>query len=442
MSPNHKFIAIFLLLCFLLFVTVFRDQTEYSTSLENIADHRFRDHTMTTGLSYSELNEKFSVKNTVDTITVTPSEATYRNMVLHYEASNHVSRSLSDVIPKFYPIEKVKPRRTGDDVITSIENSQNSIGIVSDETYHQYIQPYRNAKTTNELPPIRHILTVAVEMPTLLLSPKFRIPGLETSAYQQVASKMYPTYTPDWYDLQFPDRPFRIGTTAPTSASYRVLQKIIDSLINYTPSPNQRSMKQKPRIELVEFSEDSIDKAFKENRIDAYFILCAHPNTIVYTLARDKSYQLMGLRGIDPVKYKIVFPRSNEVILNTVAYPDYRNTTLRSMEHPIHVVAHSSLTVDVIYTFIQSIFENFLRIKTGIGITNAVELFEFRTQMTDFSPAYLYPRYSEFALHNGVDKYFRDIGVITTNSAPECGYQVGISDCKKEPYFNPYRIIR
>jgi hypothetical protein len=91
---------------------------------------------------------------------------------------------------------------------------------------------------------------------------------------------------------------------------------------------------------------------------------------------------------------------------------------------------------------LQSIFENFLRIKTGIGITNAVELFEFRTQMTDFSPAYLYPRYSEFALHNGVDKYFRDIGVITTNSAPECGYQVGISDCKKEPYFNPYRIIR
>jgi TRAP-type uncharacterized transport system substrate-binding protein len=397
---------------------------------------------MTSGLSYSELNEPFSVKNTVDTITVTPSEATYRNMNIYYEASNQVSRSLCDVIPQFYPIEKVKPFKTGDDVITSIEDSPSSIGIISDETYHQYILPFRNAKTTDELPSIRHILTVALEMPTLLLSPKFRIPGLETSAYQQVASKMYPTYTPDWYDLQFPDRPFRIGTTAPTSSSYRVLQKIIDSLINYTASSTQRSMKQKPSIVFIEFSEDSIDKAFQDNRIDAYFALCAHPNTVVYTLVRDKSYQLMGLRGIDPTKYKTIFPRTTEVILNTVAYPDYRNITLRSMEHPIHIVANKTLTTNVINTFIQSIFENFLRIKTGTGITNAVELFQFRTQMSDFSPAYLYPRYSEFALHSGVDKYFRSIGVITTNPAPECGYQVGISDCKKEPYFNPYRIIR
>lgn len=437
MMIDKPIAIVFLLVCIIVFYIAYREPSSYSTTLSKLADDRLRDTTMSSGLSIPELHEGFK-----GAVTVTPSEAIYRKMTLYYESPSHVSRSLSSVIPEFYPIDKATPLKTGADIITSIENNPNSIAILSDESYHNYALPFRNPKTPDEQSPIRQILTLGVETPTLLLPPTFRIPGI---AFQQVASKMYPTYTPDWYDLQLPDspeRPFRIGTTSPTSSSHRVLQKILDNLINYTANPKRRSMRVKPTIVAVDFTQDAIEKAFQDNRIDAYFILCAHPNTIVYTLTRDKSYQLMGLAGIDPVEYNVVFPRANPVILNTVAYPSYRNVTLRSMEHPLHVVAHQSLAVNVIYTFIQSVFENFLSVKSGVGITDGAELFQFRTQMSDFSPSYLYPRYKEFALHRGVDSYFRDIGVITTNPAPECGYTVGISDCKKEPYFNPYRIVR
>jgi hypothetical protein len=442
----HKLIAIFLLLCALLFVYFFQEPTPYYAEMDRLASRRLSDSSSRVGLSIPEEIEiePFSLKTArVPTVRVTPAEAIQRKMTLLYESSSHVGRSLSNVIPEFYPIETVKSAKTADNVISTLEENVNSIGIISDEAYHQYIAPYKSAKITDELPPIRHIMTLGIETPTILLSPNFQIPGLESSAYQKNASNMFPTYEIDWYDMQFKDRPFRIGTTAPTSTSHRVLSRILDNLLVYKSGPSTpRFMNQRPTIVNVEFNEDAIHKAFEDARIDAYFIMCAHPNTTVYTLVRDKSYQLMGTRGIDVEQYKIIFPRAESVIINTSAYPSYRKQTIRSMQHPVHIVCNANLTSSVIHSFTRSVFENFLRIKTGVGITDPYQQFEYRTQMADFSPSYMYPRYIEFALHPGTDSYFREIGIITTNPAPECGYQVGISKCKGTPYFNPYRIIR
>lgn len=457
-DKSKKIVAIFILACFIAYILLFQKSYSYSKRLDSIAVSRFRDKDMKYGLSLKEIHEPFSTKRT--TVMVTPSEGIYREMMITYDRPNHFSANLARVLPRIYPFDKMAIRPDGMSVIDFVASNQHAIGIVGDEPLQTYLK-------ANHFPPERvsklgHICVLGMETPTLILSPSFQIPG---TLPLKTASKMYTTYRPDWYDLKFPDRPFRIGTTSPLTSSHFILTKILDGLLNYRRLPMQKFMTIKPEIVIIPNRLEDIRQAFTDGTIDGYFIMTVHPSPIIQQLVVQESYQLLGLEGIDPTKYKMLFPYSEKTILNTSQYSSYSSVGIKSMQHPIHLVANMNISKQVIHAFIDSIFRNFIAIKDGMGlvdytpsgqpadtnprlkieipkdVTLSLLQIEFKMQMANFSPDYLYPRIAEFPLHPGAESYFREIGVITNNESPECGYTVGISSCDKPPHINPYRIL-
>jgi hypothetical protein len=429
---------------------------------------RLRDPDMRYGLSLQEIVDppvfvpKKEVSTKIEdftgkrnTVTVSPNEATYRKLVIVYERPCHFATTLSTVLPRIYPFSEISIRPDTMSIFDYIETKDNAIAIVSDESFRTYLSANHNPPKSISL--VSHILSLGVETPTLILPPSFRIPG---APVEKSASKMYSMYKPDWYDLRFPDRPFRIGTTDPLTTSNQILQKILNGLLNYQRGTAQKSLAIKPEIVVVKNTLTDIRQAFADGKIDGYFILTTHPNPTIQQLVVQESFQLLGLEGIDPKTYTMIFPISEPTILNTSYYGTYSSVGIKSMQHPIHIVASTHVSKEVVGRFVESVFSNFTSIKTGIGlvdnasdkmprlrievprdVTVSFRQIEFRIQMAAFSPDFLYPRYPEFPLHPGAESYFREIGVITNNPDPECGYTVGISNCKQSPHINPYRLM-
>lgn len=435
----------------LIYLYLNRNPHPYFHRLDNMAVQRFRDPDMTYGLSMKEIEEPFTNRNKV---IITPSDAIYRSLTITYERPCHYSSLLSRVLPRIYPFETISIRPDVQSVVNYIEKTSNTIGIVSDEGFQLYLSISHSPPKT--ISKVRHITSLGVETPTLILPPSFQIPGTST---QKAASKQYATYRTDWYDLKLPDRPFRIGTTVAFTTSHLILRKIIDGLINYDATSGRKYLPRKPEIVFVKNTIEDIKDAFSAERIDAFFIVSTHPNPVIQQLVVQDSYQLLGLDGIDPKTYRMLFPNAEETILDTSYYGMYASRGFKSMQHPIHVIANAELSKQTVHSFLESIFRNFTAIKTGIGLVdtedkepllkievppNAVlsmRQVEFKAQTASFSPEYLYPRYQNFPIHPGAESYFREIGVITNNDSPECAYTIGISNCDKVPYINPYRLM-
>ena len=85
------------------------------------------------------------------------------------------------------------------------------------------------------------------------------------------------------------------------------------------------------------------------------------------------------------------------------------------------------------YNLIQTVFKNLIAIKS-VGSD------DYKLQMRDFNPEYIYFSNNNHKLHKGVYKFYKSIGLITNNHERSCRYKVGISQCNVKK-INHFRLL-
>ena len=128
-----------------------------------------------------------------------------------------------------------------------------------------------------------------------------------------------------------------------------------------------------------------------------------------------------------------IFPFSNDSKIDITHYDIQSLKVINTLDSRINIICNNELPSNYAYNLLKNIFSNIIYIKTH-GDTN------YKLQMQEFNPSYLYPNNSLYKLHEGVHKFYMDIGVITYNKDNSCRNFVGVKECKGEN-INHFRLI-
>jgi TRAP-type uncharacterized transport system substrate-binding protein len=328
-------------------------------------------------------------------VTVTPQPSVYTKLTLYVNEYIDMCKQIAINIQGFFPIEDIKEVYGTYDVLQNMEKSKNTMGIVSNISYIDYIEKNPNSN-------IRHICNIGVSVTTLIV---------DSQANKRT-----------WDD--FRDRSYTFGVDYSESSSYIGLERILKFLLN----ENQH------KIVELKYDSNTISNALKNKIIDGYFIITPHPDKTIMKLASIHPIYIIGTKGLDTTDYNMLFPYSNTTFIDATLYNLKMFGSIPSMTNRLHIVASKYVSNDNIYNFIRSLFENFARIK-NVGDKHYIE------QMLSFNPNFLYPTQVTFKIHDGARKYFEDIGIITYESNKNCVYTIGIDKCKSDLYINPYRLL-
>jgi TRAP-type uncharacterized transport system substrate-binding protein len=327
---------------------------------------------------------------------VTPQPMVYDKLTLYTINPDNLTDKLAKNIQNIYPIDKITPLDSSNDILQKLEKSTNTVGIVQDEPLQQYNNPDTD---------MRLICTIGMSSFVLIVN-------------AQSNKKTWSNFT---------DKSYVFATDYPNSASDLTLQKILQNILNqYTH-----------KVVYINYNENSIFSSFKNNIIDAYFIIKPDPDDTIQKLFSLMPVYLIGTKGLDDVKLSILFPNAKQSFIDGNRYNKKIYGSIPTFIVPYHLLASNSVPGEYIRILIRSLFENFVLFKSS-GDNLYIQ------QMFEFNPQYLYPNHLNpirQIIHPGAKKYFDEIGVITNNSNKDCIYTIGIDKCKNNLYVNPYRLM-
>ncbi len=318
------------------------------------------------------------------TFRIQPTAAVINKLEINMEKNGiniHIFKQLSKIFPINNSNYFSKPR-----TLLSITNKKsNQLCLIEENMYEQ--QKYSN---------IRYISCLGINY-ALLVSP--------------LTNRLI-----KWSD--FKDK--IIGTSNFHSQSYQLLTKINTILDNLF------------KIKIIEFKESEIVAAFDNKSIDGYFFIKPNPNKIISDVNKIYPLRFIGTESIDKDLLQITYPnlKSSKVDLDFYNIQGYTPKTLKIKSL---LLCNKNLNQKTCFNMINTIFKNliFLRENTDKII---------RLNMKDLNPDDLYLSNYDFKLHDGVNKYYKEIGLITNNPSIDCIYKIGADKCYLDK-LNRYRLI-
>lgn len=347
---------------------------------------------------YRDNHENFSIISPTryKPITVTPQPMVYDKLTMYTISDDDLTTKIAKNIQNIYPIDKIEPIKSSNEVLQKIEKSPNTVGIVQDEPLQQYNNPDSD---------MRIVCSVGIAHFILIVNAQ--------------------TNKKTWYN--FMDKSYTFATDFPNSSSDLTLQKILQNILN----------QYNHKVTYINYNHNNIYDAFKNKKIDAYFIIKPDPDNTIQKLFNIMPVYLIGTKGLDNVKLSMLFPNSHQNYIDGTRYDKKIYGSIPTLMVRYHLIASNTVPGEYIRILIRSLFENFVLFKSS-GDNLYIQ------QMFEFNPQYLYPNYLNPVrqiIHPGAKTYFDEIGVITNNSNKDCVYSVGIDKCKSDLYVNPYRLM-
>ena len=333
-------------------------------------------------ISYATKTEKFV---NYKTVTVTPSKTIYEGLVLNIPSDKYIYSNLAGKLKDIYPIKHISYDKIMN-IIKNIQENNNYIGIIPDVM--KIVNP-DNFKHT------RFISSIGLERFTLI-SPN----NSTIKTWSQTNSKV-------------------IGVIENSSAFY---------VLKYIKKMFSLSFK----IITIKKFRKSIIKDFKNKRFEAFFMIIAHPNNLLTKIHKELPLNFIGTEGMDENLITIVFPNLLKGKIDLTHYNIF-NSQPDTLLVKLDVITNKNFSKDNGYNLIQTLFKNLLHIKSSGSDT-------YKMQMRDFNPEYIYLSNNNQKLHKGVYRFYKNIGLITTNPERSCRYKVGIGECNIKK-INHFRLL-
>lgn len=318
-------------------------------------------------------------------VTVTPKKIVYDKLTINIPGNNRLYTNISNKIREIYPIKFIEFKNINESII-NIEKYPNYIAFIPEIVRLTNPDKFKNT---------RFITSIGVEKPTL---------------FSPVENKII-----TWKDLGGKT----VGTIA-NSASYYILNYI------------KKSFNLKFKIKSIEALEKTTLKKFKNKIFDSFFMITAHPNNVIKHIHKNLPLKFIGLEGLDKENIKIIFPNYNKSKIDLTHY-DIFNSMPDTVAIKIDILVNKRFSEENGYNLIQTVFKNLITIKS-VGSD------DYKLQMRDFNPEYIYLSNNNHKLHKGVYKFYKSIGLITNNHERSCRYKVGISQCNVKK-INHFRLL-
>ena len=110
-----------------------------------------------------------------------------------------------------------------------------------------------------------------------------------------------------------------------------------------------------------------------------------------------------------------------------------QNYTPETLRIKTLLLCNKNLNQKTCFNMINTIFKNLVFLREN---TNNI----LRLNMKDLNPDDLYLSNYDFKLHDGVNKYYKEIGLISNNPNRDCIYKIGADKCSFDK-LNRYRLI-
>jgi TRAP transporter TAXI family solute receptor len=317
-------------------------------------------------------------------ITVTPSKMVYSKLYINTDNYNTLV-TLAKFVKNIYPIYKINLTNGSKSNIKLTNKHLNNISFIQEHIHD-----------SKKYPNVRFISGICINYATLIVSTKSNI-----SSWKDLEGKV-------------------VGTLAYNSGSYHMLNNIknlyhLDFEIN-----------------IITFQHTNIVKNFNNNTIDAYFIICPHPDETIQNINKYYPLKFIGINGLNNDIMKIKYPYLTYSKIDITNYKifHYTPTTLRIRTV---IICNKDFSHQGGYRFIETIFKNLLNIKT-------IDSDTIKLQMKEFNPDDIYLANTSFKLHKGVHEFYKNIGLITNNKNKDCVYAIGSKECNLNK-LNRYRLL-
>ena len=318
-------------------------------------------------------------------VTVTPKKTIYDGIVLNLNKNNNLHSDISNKIREVYPIKYIFK----DNIDTILKNLNKKSNYIS------FIPEIIKLAEPNKFKNIRFITSIGVEKPTLISPFQNNINSWVNVNGKTIATLKYSTSS--------------------------VLLKYI-----------KRSFKLNFKIKEIDIFSKNIINNFKKKEFDAFFSLIAHPNRIIKSIQKVYPLKFVGIEGLDKENVKVIFPNYNKSKIDLTHY-DIFNSMPDTLAIKTDVLVNKNFSEENGYNLIQTVFKNLMAIKS-IGSD------DYKLQMRDFNPEYIYLSNNSHKLHSGVYNFYKSIGLITNNPERSCRYKVGIGECNIKK-INHFRLL-
>lgn len=326
--------------------------------------------------------------NTYKSIEVTPQPTIYSKIKINSFYKGSLYENISKNISNIYPIFSVNYTNGSMDNIIKTNNNINHLSLVQDNALSTYL-------TKNPTNNIRFISSLGIEQLTLIVPFKSNINN--------------------WYDLKNK----KIGTLNINTGSYYTLKNILNTFEILST--------------IVPLKLNNILQSFNNNLIDAFFIITSHPSNIITNIHNNFPIKFIGIDKLNKDILTKIFPFSPSSYIDTSNYDILTKIQIETIDFKVNLICHKNLKNIDSYNLIKTIFSNFIFIKTTGND-------DYKTQMKYFNPQDLYLSNSLYKLHNGVRKYYIDIGLISYSKEYSCRYSVGVKKCN-EKKLNHFRLL-
>ncbi len=313
-------------------------------------------------------------------ITVTPQSMLYNSININTWYKDSLYWNLGNNLKSIYPIEFNNQSYSPLNNIIKVEENKNHLSLIQQDYLLNYLSNKPNSN-------IRLITTIGIEDITLIIPSNSSILS--------------------WKDLKFK----KIGTLSKESGSYFILDKL-NSILDLNSKITN----------FDKFNSDTIIESLTNKSIDAFFIIISNPSPIIRNISINYSIRIIGTFGINSDIIKHILPYYNKSYIDTTDYKLISINSIETYKTNISLICNKDFDPLESYILIKSIFTNFSYL-----INNGNK--DYKLQLYDFNPSYLYSNYDKIKLHEGVIRFLNDINIITNNPNTECLYKVGIDKC-------------
>lgn len=330
-------------------------------------------------------------------VRVTPTNSVLNPMTLKtWDKETRLYNQWGKKLSEIYPIKVEKSAGSVENIEVVNKNSM-YLGLVQEDTLSEALI---DGKHEN----IRFISYISFEKPVLIVNIKS---GIRT-----------------WKDLE--GRRIFLGEKG--SGSYKTGMSLLD-LTNVD----------KNLVKIISGKTDVEDiiNRFKMDEIDGYFLITNHPDRDVYEIVnKTKMVKIIGLEGIEEGRIKARFPLWGDK--DTIDLSDYELTImnqLRTYRQKTALICHKDADFQSIRNLVITLMRNqtYFKVKYEEKFNNIVQL--------DFNPEDQFSTNPMLRLHDAVIDFYKEIGLLNVNPSKNCGYFIGISECKPEIIKMPYRLL-
>lgn len=332
-------------------------------------------------LKYKRKEPFFNYKS----ITIKPTITTFKDITFICPENKFLQNVLSKKLKQIYPINRIINQNI--ETALDLTNKHANFMFFAPEVI-QYIDFLDKSN-------IRFISSLGVEKITLV-SPRKN--GINS-----------------WNNLKNK----KIGVVKKSSSYYTLKYLRSKILINF-------------KIISVKQEGPNIEKDFKQNKYDAFFMLTAHPNDILRNVNKILPLKFIGTEGIKKEILDIIFTNLNPSTIDLTHYDIY-NEQPKTLMSKLDILVNKAFNPKSAYNFIETIFKNLMNIKSS-GVNR------YKLHMRDFNPEFIYLSNNNYELHSGVRQFYKNIGLITSNSERSCIYKIGIGKCNLKK-LNHFRLL-